>query len=549
MKSGSRAARWLLLVVWSTFATVQAQNPPPPTHNSVTESEFVYRFRARDTLIQVCRRLLLQPQRWPEVQRRNGIRNPYNIPPDTPIRIPHSWLRLTTDTAIVQAVAGAVTRDGTPVSQGDVLPEGARIETGPDGSISIQFADLSVVTLQKSSVLLLARLQAVQGVSDGHEAGLKLESGRAEIRVKPKRDVGRFEIVTPVAISAVRGTQFRTGFDPESGHAITETLEGAVGVGSQRNSVSLAAGFGTRVEATGAVLNPVPLLPMPDLQSIPEVNSRAQLHAEFPPLARAANYRMQLAADGEFRVLLADEVAATPAFDFKIPADGEYWLRARGIDELGIEGADALRRFSQHLLPSAPELQVPANGSRHYAGGVLLQWTPLADAVSYRLQVARDLQFTNLVTDRPVDSAATADLADLSPGVYLWRIAGVNSSGESGPWSESRQFVQSSPAPIPEAARADRGRMRLQWPGVPGERFRLQIARNADFSRSVVDTTVNLPEYELVKPSAGTYHVRLQRLAADGSPEPFGQSRKVEIPIPRWLKILLGSTVILPALL
>lgn len=549
MKSRLRVAGWLLCVLWSTCATLHAQGVRQSPRPGTAEPEFVYRFRARDTLIQVSRRLLLQPQRWSEVQSRNRIRDPFNIPPDTPIRIPYSWLRLTSDTAIVQAVAGTVTRDGAAVSQGDVLPEGARIETGADGSISIQFADLSVVTLQKSSVMLLARLKNVQGASGGHEASLELESGRAETQVKPKRDVGRFEIVTPVAISAVRGTRFRTGFDASSAHATTETLEGTVGVGSQIDSVSLAAGFGTRVESTGTVLAPVPLLPMPDLQSVPAVNARAQLHVEFPPLQGAANYRVQLAADAEFRALLTDKLVDTPVLALDMPADGEYWLRVRGVDGLGIEGADAARRVTQHLLPSAPEPQSPANGSRQYSGSTRVQWAPLADAVGYRLQLARDSLFTDLVSERVVDNAAAAELAGLSPGEYHWRIAGVNARGEAGPWSQARQFVQSSPPPAAEVVRADRKLLHLKWPATEGESFRLQVARDAAFTHVIVDMTPGAAEYRLEKPAAGNYYVRLQRPAIGGAPEPFGEVSRAEIPIPRWLKILLGSTVVLPVLL
>ena len=95
----------------------------------------------------------------------------------------------------------------------------------------------------------------------------------------------------------------------------------------------------------------------------------------------------------------------------------------------------------------------------------------------------------------------------------------------------------------------DRREWRLTWPAQPGEQYRLQISRDANFERPVVDTILTAGEYAIQRPAAGTYHARLQ-VRGDGSAEdPFGQSSRFEVPIPVWLKILLGTTVLLPAAL
>lgn len=526
-----------------------AQQPAPAVVAASTEAQFVYRFRPRDTLIQVSQRLLLQPARWPQLQRLNGIRNAYNIPPDTPLRIPYSWLKLSPDTAVVQAVSGSATRDGVPLSQGDVLTQGTRIETGAEGSVSILFADQSVVTVQKSSVLRLQRMQRVEGVSDGHSAELRLESGRTETTVKPKRDVGRFEIVTPVAISAVRGTQFRTGFDAGSAQATTETLEGTVGVAASQESVAVGAGFGTRVEAGGSVLPPVPLLPAPDLASLPAVNTQPTLRVEVPALAQAASYRAQLAADADFRSVRVDQSSPAPSFDVSVPADGTYWLRVRGIDSLGIEGRDAASAFTQHVLPATPVAAAPLAGARFYAAGITLQWTAVAEATRYHLQVARDAQFGDVIADRQVESAVSATLGELAPGTYFWRVAGVNGGGESGAWSQAGRFVRRPATPTLSAAQGAARSLRLTWAAHPGERFRLRVSRDAEFARPVADTILEGGEFAIERPASGTYFARLQVIDADGVADPPGDAQQFEVPVPLWLKVLLSSTVLLPLLL
>ncbi|MFO1503520.1 MAG: FecR domain-containing protein [Steroidobacteraceae bacterium] len=529
-----------------------AQAPAPtvaPAEAGTAEPQFVYRFRVRDTLIGLSQRLLLQPRRWAELQQRNGIRNPTRIAPDTPIRIPWSWLKLTPDTAVVQSVTGAVTRDGVPVAQGDVLSQGMRIETPADGSVSIVFADQSVVTLQKSSVLRLERLQRVEDVEDGHSAGLKLDSGRIETTVKPKRDVGRFEIVTPVAISAVRGTQFRTGFDGATGGATTETLEGNVGVAGAQGSAAVGAGFGTRVESSGSVLPPVPLLPPPDLAAIAAVNDQPRLRIAFPAVAEAASYRAQLAADQDFRTVSVDAVSAAPAFDMPVSADGGYWLRVRAIDARGIEGRDATRGFTQHVLPAVPVAMAPAAGSRFHTGDVTLQWAAQADAARYHLQLARDAQFGGIVVDQTIDAGTQAALRDLAAGVYFWRVSAVNAAGESGPFSAARQFER-RPAALEPQFSLDKARtLHFTWAARPGERYHLQVARDAAFSRLVADTTLDGSEFVIPRAASGMYHARLQVIAADGIADPAGTARQFLVPVPRWLEVLIGSTMLLPMLL
>ena len=226
-----------------------AQSPP-------AAGDFVYRARARDTLIGISRRLLLEPRRWPEVQTLNHIADPRHIPLGDEVRIPYGWLRMSPDTATVAAIGGEARTGAGRINTGDKLAEGSQIQTGPDGSVTLVLADGSVMTLQKSTALTLEEIRHVTGAPTAHDTRMKLHSGRLQTQVKPQGDVGRFEIQTPVAVSAVRGTQFRDAFMPESGSGTTETLEGAVGVsGVGRYSVScrgLWYACGTRLRTAAA---------------------------------------------------------------------------------------------------------------------------------------------------------------------------------------------------------------------------------------------------------------------------------------------------------
>ena len=88
----------------------------------------------------------------------------------------------------------------------------------------------------------------------------------------------RFEIQTPAAISAVRGTVFRVASQP--GINLTETLRGEVEVNAQGKGLAVGAGFGTRVAKGESPSTIVKLLDAPGLPSIP-VQERLTMQIPF----------------------------------------------------------------------------------------------------------------------------------------------------------------------------------------------------------------------------------------------------------------------------
>ena len=288
----------LLLLAGTRSAT--GAPPSAPASAIASQENFLYTTHSADTLIGLGHRLLLDPKRWHELQSRNRIANTRRLALGSIIWIPYSWLKMSAERATASAVGGVVTRNGEPLTAGGIVPQGSVVKTGTDGSVTINLADGSIVTLQKSSEVRFARMEKVHSVDAAHDILLKLESGRMDSAIKPHHDVGRFEIATPVALSAVRGTHFRTGFVPEDSQATTETLEGSVGVRGSVAAVIVPSGFGTRVDKDAAPLLPVPLLPPPDLAAVPATNSTTTMLVNFQAVAGAQECRAQLSEDRRF---------------------------------------------------------------------------------------------------------------------------------------------------------------------------------------------------------------------------------------------------------
>jgi hypothetical protein len=525
--------------------------PPLQAQTLADASEFFYHTMPRDTLIGIARRLLQPSHRWTELQQRNQIADPRRIPRGATLRIPYAWLRMEPEAAVVSGLAGSVLGAGRALSAGQALSQGSLIETGADGSITLQLADGSVLTLQKSSALRLEEMQRVSGAPDAHDIRLQLQSGRLETVVKPHRDVGRFEIVTPVAVSAVRGTQFRAALRGAADIAATETLQGSVQVSGRSGAVAVAGGFGTRVEGDTAPLPPVPLLPAPDLSRVPPLNNESQLELAWPAVAMAAGYRLQLSADADFHAIALDIESSAPAASLPMPPDGRYWLRARSIDRYGLEGPDTVRALEQHLLAAAPQLISPQPRARLYDGQDSFRWRTVPQASAYRLQIAHDADFLQLAMSR--DSATPSlQIQALAPGEYFWRVAGLDAHSELGAWSAAQSFAQHAAAPLPTLATTHHA-LRLEWfsaPLQPGQRYRLQVARGADFTRPQLERLLDETSIRLPGMYPGVYYARLQIVDADGEPGPFSPAQRFEVPAPRWVRVLLPvlAVALLPLL-
>lgn len=527
-----------LLCCWAAVLAALVLPALATAQSALTGGEFVYRARDRDTLIGIGRRLLNEPRRWNEVQVRNRIADPRRIPLGTEIRIPYEWLRMVPEVATVSAVSGDVRDAARALTAGQTLSAGSQIETGADGSVTLRLADGSQVTLQKSSVLTLEEMRRVSGLPATHDTRLKLQSGRLQTGVKAQGDMGRFEIQTPVAVSAVRGTEFRSAFEPGGGNAITETLDGLVAV-TGTATVSVPANFGTRVERNGAPLAPTQLLAPPDLQAVPGTNGLSQLRIQWPAVVGAAGYRVQLAPDADFRSFLVDAELGVPLVDVPAPTDGNYWLRVRSVDRLGLEGQDAVKMLTQRRLPATPVLASPGPGASLFGDGAAFAWTGIEPGVRYRLQIARDPDFTDLLVDRVAGEAADAGVDSVPPGKYLWRVSGSDERGESGEWSPAQGYTQHPRSPVPRPPAFAARDMQLQWQGEEGVRYRIQIARDPQFRELLLDRTVDTPELSIPRPHAGKYYARVQTITDDGTIAPYGETRALEVPVPRWLKILL----------
>ncbi len=507
-------------------------------HTSIAHSqEWIYTVRPSDNLWNITADHLTRMDYLPRLQALNQLADPYRLPPGMKLRIPVAWLKARPTAARILSTQGDVTARialsgrTVAVTPDFLLHGGDEIRTGSDGSATVEFGDGSRVLVQANGALVMDTLSAY-GDARTVDTRLRLRQGRVDNRVTTRRGSRtRYEILTPAASSAARGTRYRLAMNAVDGTARAEVLEGAVEIRGARKTRTVTEGFGALAETGKPPAAPVPLLAPPATDALPPVVTRSPIQLSFPAVEGATLYRAQIAPDERFETLLFDAVATAPVVRGPDPPDGDYVLRVRGIDAKGLEGRDAEHRFRLHARPEPPFLIQPADRSAVLDHALFFEWAEPQNAAAYHFQLAGDEGFTALLSDLPkhARSRLTLDRA-LEPGRYFWRVATHDATGRVGPFGDPQSFrLQATPKL--QAPEVDAHAMTLRWSaGLPGQQYQFQLAKDLQFEVVMVDRRVSEPQLTIPRPESGFHYLRMRTIDADGHVGPYGPTQRITVP-------------------
>lgn len=518
------------------------------------EQYWVYTVRPGDTIWDLTRKHCTSVLHWRRIQTLNAIERDRVIPPGTRLRFPLSLLKHQPAAARVAQLEGSArllragTQTAQPLQANTELRSGDRIITGPDTTLTLRFADASRLLVLGDSEVVMDSLSA-WGSTGMVDTRIRLKGGRVDTRVEPGRGPGsRYQIITPAAVAAVRGTDFRIA---ATGPSVmrSEVIGGTVAVSGSGGSTAVPAGFGLVAEAGKPPPAPRELLPPPDLTGIASLQRELPVRFDWAPLAGVRGYRFQIARDTTFQTLLADRTVTQPQAHEQDLADGHYAIRVRGIDATGLEGIDAVSTFEVDARPFVPGERVPADGSVTQSATPELDWADSDTATGYRVQIASDTAFTAPVVDLTVDGRGYRPDTPLSPGDYYWRVAAIGPHGDQGPFSTAQQLTYRRPpgVPQPEPVIVERQRVRFAWPAVDGaSRYQLQLAEAPDFTTITADHTTSDPQFTLPRPASQVYYFRVRAFDAPGTAGPFSATQRLYVPpLHPWWPLLLAVPLLL----
>lgn len=383
-----------------------------------------YKVKAGDTLIALAGSWFVRRNSWPVVQRLNRIADPLRIPVGTTLSIPRDLLKSEPVAARVVAFRGPVTVGGAPAAVNAPVREGAAIATGENGSITVECADGSRFSLPSQTRVGIARLRRTLLTGDLDRVFTTLQ-GRGEWRVSPMPTPdSRFMVTTPVSVSAVRGTGFRSGYD---GAATVGVIEGKVAVSDAdiARTTPLPMGKGVAVTTSG-VGAPVDLLAAPELQRPGATQASALVRFSVAPVPGARTYVFEIGTDAALIDLVREVRGGGSTVDFDNVPDGSYFVRVNATDPNNIDGFAKTWSFERLTVNTKPPEAVGRGTRFRWSGS---EGAGAGAARMSRFTLYSDAAAMRALIDRNALQETTFTVTDLQPGTYWWRVVLTKFSG------------------------------------------------------------------------------------------------------------------------
>lgn len=313
-----------------------------PLSNAIAE-DWVYTVKKGDTLWHLCLQHTQKQGCWQLIGPYNGVTYPKNLAPGTRIKFPTEWLKQQPQPALIHFFEGdvSVTKENvsyTP-TQGMPLHMGAVISVGAESSATIQFADHSTLLIEENSEVRLDRLSTFggQGMVDTH---IFLNRGSIRPQVKKKTPPPKFNVHTPSAVAAVRGTEFRVTTDAKTTR--TAVYEGGVSVENDHSQEDVDTGYGLLARIDEPLPTPVKLLPAPDITSPHTVEPQKNPYTlRWNPLPGASLYKIEIATQAHPEIIFKQEQTDKNKLKVKHLEQGCYVFRVSGQDQAGFFGMPA----------------------------------------------------------------------------------------------------------------------------------------------------------------------------------------------------------------
>ncbi|HET8802206.1 MAG TPA: FecR family protein [Marinobacter sp.] len=499
---------------------------------SATAPEWVYTLRPGESFSEVAGDLLSSRYGPGRLLQYNDIDNAATLGEGDRIRIPLAWLKRQPDPARVASVSGAVQLiSGVDGQKRPLIPD-ALIRVGDEiissaGTATIELADGSEVRLSPESRLIFNRLTQY-GRSGMIDTRLRLNRGEVHTRVKPVIEGGsRFEIETPSAVAAVRGTAF--ALQTSASGTSLQVTRGVVDFGAPGKVRRIPAGYGASVSTDGShSLSIRQLPPAPQVNPLPPLLTSLPTELTWAP-SRAPMHQLDIFESGTGRWVESRAVTGND-YDISLLDNGRYEIHLAALDARGIAGMPAVVPVEVGLQARKADLVSPADGGSVNDDMPEFRWTLNGSNEVARVEIAEEESFRELVTASewaPETSALPA--RPLSPGQYYWRVV-TEAGGTSVATTEPRKLVVNGTLPPVRIISINYldSQVRVFWEKVEtASNYRLQLSEEPTFSNIIKEATLPETTAALRLIPGRRYFVRLKALSEGPLESRWGPGREL----------------------
>lgn len=395
-----------------------------PAHaQTSSEGTISYTMQAGDTLYGLAREYFVSNAAVTRVQRLNRISNARAIPVGSVVKVPRELLKSDPVLLNVRFSRGLVS-----IRQGGVVREakkdmavrpGAIITTGARAFISLgRDGDKTRVSLPSNSSVQIKRARRYR-LGNKLDVDLRVLRGRGEITAPKLSDEERFHTGTPLAVTAVRGTEFRVGYEEVGAVALTEVVEGLVDVSAGDAELNIPAGLGVASDTNG-LGSPEDLLRAPEMLDPNATQTKEIVTFTIAPIEGAVAYRTQIAEDQTFVNVIAEEVTDEPIVSFEGIPDARLSVRSRAVAASGLEGFETSSQAFRRKRVGAAGGIAPSP----FADAFKFVWQPEGEGQSYAgFRLWEKGKPDTLLVDEAGLTNEGLYVTDLAPGDYQWQVS------------------------------------------------------------------------------------------------------------------------------
>ena len=126
----------------------------------------------------------------------------------------------------------------------------------------------------------------------------------------------------------------------------------------------------------------------------------------------------------------------------EVSRNGET-VKLSNWEKVSFQGTQSRLEKAKEIGPPTPI--APANMAPLFSAGeatkdVSFSWTPMANAVGYRLRISRNPYFSSTLVDKKVNTAAVT-VTSLGEGAYYWMVQSYGTAGKESVESEKNRFT------------------------------------------------------------------------------------------------------------
>ena len=491
-----------------------------------------YTVRPSDDLPSVSKRLLKTQYSWTSVAHYNNIENIDGLLVGSIIKIPISWLKYQPQPAKIADYTGVAllkrrqeTRY-TPIESLSHLYVGDELLTR-DGEIKVEFADGTNVRLDAYSHLIFNKLSAYKelGMVDTR---MRLSRGGLRTQVKPLTNGSRYEISTPSAVAAVRGTDFRLRTNTK-GTAL-EVLEGTVEFIYEHGHEFIEAGFGARILAQSAIMDSIRLDALPRIANN-LTNSEGVGRPESSKAAEQALEWQGLPKDFAGSQRTSTNVTSPVAAETESGTNAAMITAATSLQE-SAESDDIGTDTSEPSSPDAAVLDLPLPGSIVDGFTAEFTWTVNSPSTLSRIELAKDNEFSRLALPTKWSENTTYRLQQqLTAGNYFWRVRTL-SAGNAESVSDSRAVsIQGKLDDVAILTVNYIGdQVGMFWHSVDNAKgYVFQVSDDKEFRRLLKEETLSKTRAFLKLPEGKKFYARVKGLGDEVYSSDFGPIKEVHV--------------------